>query len=211
VDGFRVDTATFPQQEFLMELRQDVKSANPDALLFGETWVHNPSDMRKYYVDQFDAFFDLPLYEVLQGNRDFNGDGILAGEGFPVLLTTLFNEEAEKLPREAINGPLDGISVEEQDLNRDSLLNYYRNLIDLRKSHKALHEGDFEVAELETSRIGSWGFVSSSGDESILALYNFGSDEQEVVLDEFPFNIDELIDLITENGFPSPTPGIEYK
>ena len=298
VDGFRVDNATFPPQEFLMELRQGVKSANPDALLLGETWVHNPSDLSRYYVDQFDALFDFPLYEVLQGNRDFNGDGILAGEGFPILLTTLFNEEAEKFPREAIavrflsnhdtnrnatelkndparlklaaallaglpgpimfyygeeigmsgqkggppdydnyrrepmdwyadeegegqatwfrpddrwNEPLDGISVEEQDLNRDSLLNYYRNLIDLRKSHKALHEGDFKVVELETSGIGPWGFVRSSGDESILALFNFGSDEQELVLDEFPFKVDELIDLITGNRFPSPTPGIAYK
>lgn len=104
-----------------------------------------------------------------------------------------------------------GISVEDQDLIRNSLLNYNRNLIDLRKSHKALHEGDFEVGYLETSGIDPWGFVRSSGDESILALHNFRSDEQEVVLEEFPFKVDELINLSNENRFPSPTPGIEYK
>ena len=47
VDGSRVDNATFPPQEFLMELRQGVKSANTDAILLGETWVHNPSDLSR--------------------------------------------------------------------------------------------------------------------------------------------------------------------
>lgn len=48
IDGFRVDNATFPPQEFLVDLRQGIKSANPDALLLGETWVHNPQDLNIY-------------------------------------------------------------------------------------------------------------------------------------------------------------------
>jgi hypothetical protein len=42
-------------------------------------------------------------------------------------------------------------------------------------------------------------------------LYGIGSDDQEVVFDEFPFLIDEMIDFITGNHFPFPTPGTEYK
>jgi glycosidase len=53
-------------------------------------------------VDHFDAFFEFPIYGVLRGNRDFNGDRILAGEGFSVLLTPLFIEEIENFPQEAI-------------------------------------------------------------------------------------------------------------
>ena len=101
IDGFRVDNATFPPQEFLNSLRQGIKSANPEALLLGETWVHNPSDLSRFYIDQFDALFDFPMYEILQGNRDSNADGMLAGKGFPVLLTSLLNDEVEKFPPEA--------------------------------------------------------------------------------------------------------------
>jgi glycosidase len=102
VDGFRVDNATFPPQEFFINLRQGVKLVNPRALLLGETWVNNPVDLSRFYEDQFDALFDFPLYQQMQSNRDFNGDGLLAGEGFPALLTTLFNEQEDHFPPEAI-------------------------------------------------------------------------------------------------------------
>lgn len=297
IDGFRVDNATFPPQEFLMSFRQGVKSANPDALILGETWVHNPSDLSIYFENQFDALFDFPLYEALQGNRDFNGDGILAGDDFPVLLTSLINQEAEKFPPAGIpvrflsnhdtnriatelkgdaerlrlaaalqaalpgpqmiyygeeigmlgqkggppeydnyrrepmdwyadqegdgqttwfrpddrwNQPYDGISVEEQDDNPDSLLNFYRRMMDLRHSHSALLNGDFEIIEIESSGIGPWGFLRRDEHENILALYNFASEEVEVTLTEFPFSAGGLVDLISGREFPATTPGDLY-
>ena len=102
VDGFRVDNITFPPQEFLVALRQEVKAVNPEALMLGEAWVHNPSDMSRFYPDQFDALFDFPLYELMQGNQDSNGDGLLAGKSFPVLITSLMEEQARRFPEEAI-------------------------------------------------------------------------------------------------------------
>jgi len=297
IDGFRVDNATFPPQEFLMALRQGVKSANPDALLLGETWVHNPADLSIYFEDQFDALFDFPLYEILQGDRDFNGDGILAGDGFPVLLTSLMDLEAEKFPPEGIpvrflsnhdtnriatemnadpdrlrlaaalqaglpgpqmiyygeeigmlgqkggppdydnyrrepldwyadqegagqttwfrpddrwNLPDDGISVEEQDADPHSLLNFYRRIMELRLAHPALQDGDFQVIEMETSGSGPWGFTRSAGDENIMALYNFASKDVAVTLPEFPFSADRLVDLISGEEFRPPTPGNAY-
>jgi glycosidase len=297
IDGFRVDNATFPPQEFLVSIRQAVKSANPEVVLLGETWVHNPQDLSIYYQDQFDALFDFPLYETLQGNRDFNGDGLLAGEGFPVLLTSLLRDEAEKFPPEAFavrfssnhdtnrnatelkgdpdrlrltaallaglpgpvmiyygeeigmlgqkggapaydnyrrepmdwyadqggegqttwfrpddrwNVPEDGISVEEQEGDPDSLLSYYQEVLRLRMAHPALVEGDFEILELETSGIGPLGFVRRAGDEAILVIINFSSEDQEVVIGEFPIQAEQLIDLITGQPYPAPTLGGNY-
>ncbi len=102
VDGFRVDNATFPPRSFLVSLRQAVKAANPQALLLGEAWVHSPSDLGRFFPDQFDALFDFPFYEVLLGNHEINGDGLLAGKGYPILLSNLFKEEAKAYPPEAL-------------------------------------------------------------------------------------------------------------
>jgi hypothetical protein len=77
-------------------------------------------------------------------------------------------------------------------------------------AHSALVEGDFEILELETSGIGPWGFVRRSGDESILVIINFSSEEQEVVIGEFPFQAEQLIDLITGQEYPAPTLGSSY-
>jgi glycosidase len=102
VDGFRVDNVTFPPQEFFIALRQGIKNANPDALLLGEAWVHTTSDLSRYFENQFDALFDFPFYELLQGNHDSNGDGLLANKGFPALLSILMKEEAERYQDEQI-------------------------------------------------------------------------------------------------------------
>ena len=94
VDGFRVDNVTFPPEEFFVEFRQGIKAAKPDALILGEAWVHSPSDLNRYFDQKFDALFDFPFYELMQGNQDFNGDGLLAGKGYPVLLSSLYEFSA---------------------------------------------------------------------------------------------------------------------
>lgn len=103
VDGFRVDNATFPPQEFFVQLRQAIKAANPDALLLGETWVTDPRSLSIFYEDQFDALFDFPLYSALQGGPNSPGDGILNGKGFAALLAPLFNEQSERYPPEGLS------------------------------------------------------------------------------------------------------------
>lgn len=289
VDGFRVDNITFPPQEFLVALRQEVKSANPEALLLGEAWVHNPSDLSRFFPDQFDALFDFPLYELMQGNQDSNGDGLLAGKSFPILITSLMEEESKRFPDGAMalrffsnhdtnriatelggdparqrlaaallaglpgpvmvyygeeigmpgqkggapyydnyrrepmdwyaaeeglgqtswfiledgwNQPLDGISVEEQDADEESLLNYYRNALAIRKQTPALSEGDFEILPLESSGPGEWAFVRRQEADAVVAMYNFSDQPLEVTIAEFPFSADGLIDLLTGAEYP---------
>ncbi len=289
VDGFRVDNITFPPQEFLVALRQEVKSANPQALLLGEAWVHNPSDMSRFYPDQFDALFDFPLYEIMQGNQDSNGDGLLAGKSFPVLITSLMKEQAARFPEEAIalrffsnhdpnriatelagdparqrlaiallaaypgpmlvyygeeigmpgqkggppdydnyrrepmdwyaaeegpgqaswfkpedgwNQPGDGISVEEQDSDPESLLGYYRNALAIRQQNAALHQGDFAILQLDASGPGAWAFVRSQGEDRVVALFNFSDQDLDVTIPEFPFSAGGLVDLLSGTEFP---------
>jgi len=77
-------------------------------------------------------------------------------------------------------------------------------------SHPALVEGDFEVLEMETSSIGPWGFVRRSNDDVILVIINFSSEVQEVVIGDFPFQAEHLIDLITGQKYPAPDLGSSY-
>jgi alpha-amylase len=292
VDGFRVDNATFPPQEFFQFLRQEVKAANPDALLLGETWVQRPRDLSIYFLDQFDALFDFPLYEAFQGNKDFNGDGVFAGKQPPVLLSVLMEQAESIYPQEAMtvkflsnhdtnriatevsgnaarmrlapallsalpgpimvyygeeigmlgqkggaphwdnyrrepmdwytaeagagqpiwflpddrwNKPNDGISVEEQEDDPDSLLNIYRKYLRIRRETPTLRIGRFDLIEMEVSGIGPWGFTRSLDGETILALYNFASEEREITV-AYPFaSMDTLVDLLT--GQPHPGTG----
>lgn len=102
IDGFRIDNATFPPQEFFYTFRQRIKAANPQAVLLGETWVNSPGDLSRYFEDQFDSLFDFPLYALLQGNQNLNNDGLLAGVTSPALLSVLLEEEQNRYPAEGI-------------------------------------------------------------------------------------------------------------
>jgi glycosidase len=101
VDGFRVDNVTFPPEEFFGEFRQQIKAVNPDVLLLGEAWLHSPSDLSRFFEGKFDALFDFPFYELMQGNPGYSGDGVLAGRSFPNLISPLLDEQGELFPVEA--------------------------------------------------------------------------------------------------------------
>ncbi|MBI2846069.1 MAG: alpha-glucosidase C-terminal domain-containing protein [Chloroflexi bacterium] len=290
VDGFRIDNATFPPQEFFSTLRQRVKAVDPEAVLLGETWVHNPADLARFFPDQFDALFDFPLSELLQGDQNFNGDGLLSGKKRSGLLTVLLEEEGKRFPEEAIalrfmsnhdtnriasevagdvvrerlaaallatlpgpvmlyygeeigmlgqkggpphwdnyrrepmdwyadqegpgqttwfrpedrwNQPDDGISVEEEETDPESLLNFYRYALALRRSRPALSRGEIVILELEVSGAGPWGFIRSVDGETLVAIFNFADENREVTIATFPFSAASLIDLFTGEVYPA--------
>lgn len=298
IDGFRVDNATFPPQEFLVALRQGVKAANPEAVLLGESWVHSAADLSRFFPDQFDALFDFPLYETLQGDPGFNGDGLLAGKGFPALLSLLLQEEAGKFPPQAMavrflsnhdtnriasevgrsperqrlaaallatlpgpvmvyygeeigmpgqkggppywdnyrrepmdwhadetgpeqatwfqpedrwNQPNDGVSVEEQETDAGSLLNFYRRALNLRRAHTALREGNFEILEVEAPGAGAWGFTRQAGQEIVVVVFNFSEDEQAITVTDFPTGGGDLTDLLSGQAYPASQEGKAYE
>lgn len=284
IDGFRVDNATFPPQEFFIDLRQAVKTANPEALLLGETWVTDIRSLSIYYQDQFDALFDFPLYSVVEGQQNFNGDGLLAGKGHPSLISSLMEEEEERIPEGGLvvrffsnhdtnriaaevngdlerqklaatflaslpgpvmvyygeeigmlgqkgrapywdnyrrepmdwfagesgphqtswfkvedrwNAPRDGISVEEQETDPNSLLNHYRLVLNLRRENEALGQGGYDLLFYKSSGIGAFVLARTSEDGDVVAIYNFSEEPIQVTVEEFPFSADALVDLLT--------------
>lgn len=74
----------------------------------------------------------------------------------------------------------DGISVEEQTGDPDSLLNFYRKLTALRRAHPSLSEGTQSV--LGTMPKPVFAFIRSSDREKILVAVNYSSEEQVVAL-----------------------------
>ncbi len=74
VDAFRIDTYTYPDQNFMGRLAKSIKREYPNFFLFGETWVHHP-EIQSYFTKgnklnpvqtQLDAVTDFTLYYALQ-------------------------------------------------------------------------------------------------------------------------------------------------
>jgi len=93
-------------------------------------------------------------------------------------------------PNSQFNTPNDGISVEEQDPLADSLLNFYRQLGQLRAAHPALRSDTFTIMEAVkgcTTCIGMWRWSKSAdgADNELIALvFNFGGDAVTVDLSD---------------------------
>ncbi|MEO6062595.1 MAG: alpha-amylase family glycosyl hydrolase [Thermoflexales bacterium] len=84
------------------------------------------------------------------------------------------------------NKPDDGISVEEQDADPNSLLNYYRKLVQLRAKTPALRGNDFLV--LEKDELGPcgeacFGLWRWSGSDVVLEIFNFSLQAQTASVD----------------------------
>jgi glycosidase len=82
VDGFRLDVAKEVPLSTWQALRDEVRALNPDALLLGEVWDGNATNLVKWY-GALDAVFDFPLYDDLAGNHDQSLDSLLAGVQAP--------------------------------------------------------------------------------------------------------------------------------
>lgn len=74
----------------------------------------------------------------------------------------------------------DGISVEEQRADRESLWNYYRNLIRLRAKHEALGRGGYASVDNPNDQVLT--FLRSHGGEKVLVVANLSGDAQETVV-----------------------------
>lgn len=99
-----------------------------------------------------------------------------AGENGP-LMTTWFR------PADRYNRPADGISVEEQDADPDSLLNTYRALAALRAAHPALRSPDFALLTQVESCPACLAMWRWSADEAVFVALNFSAQRAEPVID----------------------------
>ncbi len=89
-------------------------------------------------------------------------------------------------------------------------MNAYRLALMLRGEYPALSSGDLEIVDLEVSGQGPWGFVRSTGDQAILAVYNFSLEEQTFTVQDFPFEATGLIDLLSGERYPPASAGEAY-
>lgn len=75
-----------------------------------------------------------------------------------------------------VNDNYPDINVERELGNENSVLHYYRKLIQLRKRHLVLVYGDYTL--LDPDDEATYSFVRSDGDTQMLTVLNFTSDEQ---------------------------------
>jgi glycosidase len=108
------------------------------------------------------------------------------------------------------NVPGDGVSVEEQEADPDSLLNAYRHLLELRTTLPALQGGDF--ADLDAAAVGrkAWAVARVSETQTLVGIYNFGPEAVEITIRAFPFSSETLVDLIGGAEFPGSVEGEPY-
>ena len=108
------------------------------------------------------------------------------------------------------NRPDDGISVEEEENDPGSLLNTYRRLLELRASLPALRGDAFRL--LDTRAVGrkAWAIVRSTGAQLLVGIYNFGPDNVDISVSDFPFSRDSQVDLIRGGVYPGSEAGSDY-
>ena len=97
----------------------------------------------------------------------------------------------------------DGISLEEQQNDPNSLWNFYKKLIALRKANPAIRTGSLEFLADNNDRVLS--FLRWQDAQEILVLVNFSDKEDSVSIDisKFPVPVDEstILELMhSENG-----------
>jgi len=98
LDAFRIDTYAYPDQRFMKELNERIRSEYPDFVLFGETWVQGSpiqawftekNGLNKAFSSELHSVTDFQLYyAILKGlNEPFGWE-----EGFSRIQMTLSHD-----------------------------------------------------------------------------------------------------------------------
>ncbi len=96
-------------------------------------------------------------------------------------------------------------NVAAQDSSRQSLLNHYRGLVQLRNAHPALNRGSLTLLQTmdTTGTIVTW--LRSWGDEVFLIVVNFGPRDSEAHMEKLPpHSLPEARDYRLESGYADP-------
>lgn len=112
---------------------------------------------------------DIPIREAFEWYRSGHGEGMC-----------FWYEGSGEWWKNSNVKPNDGISVEEQHGDPNSLLNYYRKLIDLRAAHGALAAGAYQLVPNANESVFS--FLRFNDDERVLVVVNLSEEAQRVTL-----------------------------
>jgi alpha-amylase len=85
----------------------------------------------------------------------------------------------------------ESITVQAQEADPESLLNYYKTMITLRKENPALYQGATQVVETDENALLA--FERATSEQTILVLANFGNRVQT-------FEVGQATDLLTGEG-----------
>jgi len=110
---------------------------------------------------------DIPVRQAFRWHADHH-DGTLA---------TWYRADPAAYPFEDSNQPGDGVSVRDQNLDPNSLLNTYRDLSALRRSHPALADGTVSVLLHHQHLVI---LRRQKDDEVALVAFNFADETAEV-------------------------------
>jgi oligo-1,6-glucosidase len=90
---------------------------------------------------------------------------------------------------------LDGINVADQELQENSVLNYFRSMVQLRKKHKTLVYGAYQLIHPENEEV--YVFLRTSREERLLVMLSFTTKLSSV---EVPALFSEAELLISNDG-----------
>ncbi|PZR28443.1 MAG: alpha-amylase [Citrobacter freundii] len=113
---------------------------------------------------------DIPIREAFEWYRSASGPGM----AFWYKNTGTWWDSSQVKPN-------DGISLEEQQSDKTSLFNYYKELIRLRKDNPALSEGQYRPVINKNANVLS--FTRISGKQKLLVLINLSAASQTTSVD----------------------------
>lgn len=94
------------------------------------------------------------------------------GEGMTVMAKPFFTTSKYTIAN-------DGISYEEEVADPNSIFNHYKKLTSIRKAHKALFTGNYELAGIGD---GLYAYTVSNDEEKLLIVHNLKESSQSVTL-----------------------------
>jgi alpha-amylase len=102
----------------------------------------------------------------------------------------------------------DGISLEEQQADKNSLYNFYKTIITLRKTNPALSSGNYKTVINNNDHVFT--FLRDDGKNKVLVAVNLSDENQKVNLSTPPANYSSLYGKtnIVQNNFELPPYGI---
>ncbi|HBD95029.1 MAG: hypothetical protein A2015_01475 [Spirochaetes bacterium GWF1_31_7] len=116
---------------------------------------------------------DILLRESFEWHRTVEGQGM-----------AVWYQDHEYYKKRSYLRDNDGISYEEQKNDSDSIFNYYRKLIEIRKSSNAIMKGDFVEIPVHGGKSNQvFSFLRTSGIEKILVIVNPAEKNSRVNLD----------------------------
>ena len=89
--------------------------------------------------------------------------------------------------------PNDGISLEEQLKDPNSLFNFYKKIIKIKQNYSAIAEGIYVDVENNNSSIFS--FYRKEGNNTMLVTVNLSNKIQEFIFNDFHKSTQDLLEL----------------